>query len=301
MTFEQLSIFIAVAEREHLTKAAGFLGLTPSAVSASIRALEAHYNVRLFDRVGRGIELTRDGEVFLREARETVARAKAAQSVLAELGGLKTGKLDVQASQTIANYWLPHRLLSFKNEYPGIDVHLKDGNTATVAAAVLEGAAELGFIEGNIDEPALSSASVAIDRLVIAAATGSKAAMDRDASPELDLTRLKWILREPGSGTRAVFERELRSRSIDPARLDVLLILPSNEGVLNAVRGSEAVTAISGSVAAPFVEQGQLVLLDAEVTSRQFTILRHKERRLSAAAKAFEVLCRSPAEQFSSP
>jgi len=295
MTFEQLSIFIAVAEREHLTQAAAFLGLTPSAVSASIRALEAHYNVRLFDRVGRGIELTRDGGVFLREARETVARAKAAQSVLAELGGLRTGKLDVQASQTIANYWLPQRLLRFREEYPGIDVHLKDGNTATVTAAVLEGVAELGFIEGNIDEPALNTAPVAIDRLVIAAASGSKAAIDRYAFARLDFSRLKWILREPGSGTREVFERELRLRSIDPANLDVMLVLPSNEGVLSAVRGSEAVTAISESVAAPFVEEGQIVLLDDEVTSRQFTILRHRERRLSAAAKAFEALCRSSA------
>ena len=88
MTFEQLSIFIAVAERQHLTRAAASLGLTPSAVSASIKALESFYNVRLFDRVGRGIELSRDGQFFLKEARETLARVEAAETVLSELGGL---------------------------------------------------------------------------------------------------------------------------------------------------------------------------------------------------------------------
>ncbi len=78
MTFEQLSIFVAVAERQHLTRGAAAIGLTPSAVSASIKALEGFYNVRLFERVGRGIELTQAGRVFLDEAKATLARARAA-------------------------------------------------------------------------------------------------------------------------------------------------------------------------------------------------------------------------------
>lgn len=65
MTFEQLSIFVAVAEREHLTKAAFSIGLTPSAVSSAIRNLETSYGVELFHRVGRRIELTNEGRVFL--------------------------------------------------------------------------------------------------------------------------------------------------------------------------------------------------------------------------------------------
>ncbi|MGO7645885.1 LysR family transcriptional regulator, partial [Rhizobium ruizarguesonis] len=76
MTFEQLAIFVAVAEREHLTKAAFEIGLTPSAVSSSIRNLETSYGVELFHRVVRRIELTYEGRVFLGEARATLARAK---------------------------------------------------------------------------------------------------------------------------------------------------------------------------------------------------------------------------------
>ncbi len=292
MTLDQLAIFVAVAEREHLTRAAAALGLTPSAVSASIKALEAYYNVRLFDRVGRGIELTREGRAFLREAKETLARVKSAETVLSELGRLRTGRLDVHASQTIANYWLPPRLLRFRQKHPGIEVHLTIGNTATVSAAVIEGAAELGFIEGTIDEPALALLPVMIDKLVIVTAPSRRKA---GATAAAELAGLCWIMREPGSGTRAVFEQALAARAIDPRDLQVALILPSNEAVLTAVRTSDCATALSEAVVAPFVENGQLVVLDIALPPRQFTILRHKERHLTAAAREFEAVCRAPA------
>lgn len=292
MTLDQLAIFVAVAEREHLTRAAAALGLTPSAVSASIKALEAYYNVRLFDRVGRGIELTREGRAFLREAKETLARVKSAEAVLSELGGLRTGRLDVHASQTIANYWLPPRLLRFRQKHPGIEVDLTIGNTATVSAAVMEGAAELGFIEGTIDEPALALLPVMIDKLVIVTAPRRRKA---GATAAAELAGLCWIMREPGSGTRAVFEQALEARAIDPRDLQVVLILPSNEAVLTAVRTSDCATALSEVVVAPFVENGQLVVLDIALPPRQFTILRHKERHLTAAAREFEAVCRAPA------
>lgn len=125
MTFEQLAIFVAVAEREHLTRAAEALRLTPSAVSASIKALEAFYNVQLFQRVGRGIELTQAGRAFLGEARAVLARAEAASLVLSELGSLSRGKLTIHASQTIATYWLPPRLMAFHDRYPGIEPHCR--------------------------------------------------------------------------------------------------------------------------------------------------------------------------------
>ena len=91
MTLEQLRIFIAVAEKQHVTQAASQLNLTQSATSAAIAALETRYAIKLFDRVGRGIVLTQTGRDFLNEAREVVARAKAAAQVLNDLAGLKRG------------------------------------------------------------------------------------------------------------------------------------------------------------------------------------------------------------------
>ena len=91
MTLEQLRIFVAVAEREHMTHAAVALNMTQSAVSAAITALEARHRVKLFDRVGRRIALTSVGKAFLVEAKAVLARSSAAEQALADLAGLKTG------------------------------------------------------------------------------------------------------------------------------------------------------------------------------------------------------------------
>lgn len=105
MTLEQLRIFVAVAERQHMTRAAETLNLTQQAVSSAIVTLENAYSAVLFHRVGRRIELTEAGGVFLEEARCVLARATAAELALSELGDLKRGTLAVQASQTCASPW----------------------------------------------------------------------------------------------------------------------------------------------------------------------------------------------------
>ena len=106
MTLEQLRVFVAVAERQHVTRAAEALNVAQSAVSASIAALEGRHGAKLFHRVGRRIEFTEAGALFLAEARAVFARAELAELVLSELGELKRGVLSVYASQTIAGYWL---------------------------------------------------------------------------------------------------------------------------------------------------------------------------------------------------
>jgi len=135
MTLEQLRIFVAVAERQHVTQAARALNLAQSATSHAIAALETRHGTKLFNRVGRGIELTAAGHVFLASAKSVLARVEAAELTLNEFGGLKRGTLAVQASQTIASYWLPRHLVAFRQAYPQIHVRLAIGNTAQVAVA----------------------------------------------------------------------------------------------------------------------------------------------------------------------
>lgn len=282
MTLEQLTIFIAVAERQHLTNGANAIGLSPSAASAAIKSLEAFYDVRLFDRVGRRIELTREGRVLLAEARQTMAQVRNTESVLSELGSLKTGMLDVQASQTVANYWLPPRLLRFQQRFPGVTINFEVGNTDAVAAAVVDGRSELGLVEGGIDEPVLAAAAVLRDRMVVVTTTGAPT----------DPGDLRWVMRERGSGTRAVFEAAMRDAGYDPLALQVALVLPTNEAVLSAVRAGTCAAALSEMVVEPFVRSGELQVLDIDLPLREFSILRHRERRLSAAAMQFEAMCR---------
>ena len=82
MTLEQLRVFVAVAERQHVTRAAEALNIAQSAVSASIAALEGRHGAKLFHRVGRRIELTEAGAPFLAEAHAVLARAESAELVL---------------------------------------------------------------------------------------------------------------------------------------------------------------------------------------------------------------------------
>ena len=164
MTLEQLRIFVAVAERQHMTRAAEALNLTQQAVSAAIVALENAHSTALFHRVGRRIELTEAGRLFLDEARAVLARAAAAELALAELGGLKRGTLAVQASQTIASYWLPPRLVAFHRTYPEVALRVGIGNTAQVAKSVIDGAAELGLI-GVVEPLQLDLAGGRLDQM----------------------------------------------------------------------------------------------------------------------------------------
>ena len=289
MTLDQLRVFVAVAEREHLTRAAEALNLTPSAVSAAIHALEARYGVRLFDRVGRRIELSQAGRTFLVEAKATQRSARLSELALIELGGLRRGRLTIQASQTIASYWLPPFLVAYRAAHPDIALVLHEGNSADVARAVVDGTADLGFAEGDIDDAALGVVPVARDRMVVVGAPDHPLACKREVAPR-DLAEASWILRETGSGTRSVFEAALRTSGIDPETLLIRLELPTNEAACVAVRVSNHLTVVSDLVARPHVEAGRLAPVAFDLGTRTFGLVRHRQRYRTKASDAFEAL-----------
>jgi len=203
--------------------------------------------------------------------------------LLSELGSLKRGTLPIHASQTIASYWLPRHLVAFRRKYPGIDLRLTVGNTAQVAEAVRNGLAALGLVEGVIEDPALEVINVARDQLVVVVGPQHPWALNGDIAPA-QLVESEWVLREPGSGTRSVFEAALETFGIPPASLKVALQLPSNEAVRAAVEAGMGATAISASVAAPSLEAGLLRQVAIKLPERAFYAIRHVERSSSQAA-----------------
>ncbi len=280
MTLEQLRIFISVAEREHMTKAAEALNVTQSTVSAAIAALETRHNVTLFHRIGRRIELTEVGRVFLDEARAVLGRAESAELALAEFGGLKRGCLRLVASQTIASYWLPPFLAAFRVRYPKIIIELAIANTEQAAQIIRAGTAELGFVEGDIEDDTISHWPVAHDRLVLVGAEPSAQTNNEW------LRKACWIMRESGSGTRSSFEEALRTRGIEPEVLNIALTLPSNESVRTAVEAGVGVAVLSELVVAQALDAGSLYSMPFELPARPFLVLLHKERYRSKAVDA---------------
>jgi len=286
MTFEQLRIFVAVAEELHFTKAAARLNLTQPAVSAAIAALENAHQVRLFHRQGKRVMLSDAGALLLPEARAILLRVGQAGAMLGELSGLRRGALTVMASQTAGTYWLPPLLRQFSERYPGVELSLTIGNTAQVAEAVHDGAADVGLVEGRIRDPALESRAYPGDELVIVVDPAHPFARRGRLAPT-DIPRIPWIVRETGSGTRDLFETALRDTGVDLADLRIVLTVPNGEAIRAAVLGGGAAACVSNLVVAEDIRCGRLCALDYPLPEREFTLLRHKERHVSAAAAAF--------------
>jgi DNA-binding transcriptional LysR family regulator len=218
-----------------------------------------------------------------------LARADEAEHVLSEFGKLKGGTLAVQASQTIAGYWLPRHLVAYRWAYPEIEIRLAIGNTTQVAGAVESGTAELGFVEGVVENQHFASTPVARDQLVVVVGPSHPWAGRARLDPR-DLIEGGWVLREPGSCARSDFEDALAGFGVEPRHLRIHLELPSNEAVRAAVEAGLGATALSASVAAPSLEAGLLHQVDFRLPERAFHVLHHRERYCSRAADALLAL-----------
>ena len=123
------------------------------------------------------------------------------------MSGLKRGTLSVHASQTIASYWLSPRLVAFRHAYPQIEVKLAVGNTAQTAKAIIDGTAELGFVEGRVDDAALQQSTIDQDRLTIVVGAGHPVGEKED--PDQD---------GPGRGRLGVARVRARARARNSKR-----------------------------------------------------------------------------------
>lgn len=286
MTLEQLRIFIAAAEREHMTRAAEVLNLTQSAVSAAIQSLEARHEVALFNRIGRGIELTEAGRLFLVQARAVLAQAREAELVLADLADLSRGTLAISASQTIASYWLPPRIVRFHADYPRLDLNLRVGTTAQVTRDMLDGSANIGFIEGAAGEPLLEQTVVGHDRLVLV--VGARHPwFGRGSLDVADLVGTPWIFRERGSAEQSELVLVLRQLGVPVEKLSVGLELPTNNAVRAAVVAGAGAAGLSQLVVEDALCVGSLFQLPITMPDRVFHALHHRERKETKALKRF--------------
>ena len=285
MTLTQLKIFITVAELGNVTKAADRLGITQSAASAAIAAIENIYQVRLFQRVGRSIELSEAGKRFLPEAQIALSSARAASRTLRSLSGKTYGNLHITASQTIANYWLPQRLATFHSRNPEVKLNVTMLNTRDVEQAVLKGTANIGFVEGDISSDKLKLIEVDHDQPVIVA-SAKKWSTFGMSSNTINLRNIPWIVREKGSGTRKILEDFISQNDISWEQLDIVLELPSNESVREAVIAGVGATLISRHVVNLSLQTGMLRSTTLNLPPRNYHMIIHKERPANNAEEA---------------
>jgi DNA-binding transcriptional LysR family regulator len=288
MTLDQLQIFIVVAEREHVTRAAAALGVAPPSVSAAVASLEREFDTKLFHRVGRGIVVTEGGKLLLDEARDLVNRAEAVKLAMREFTGLARGRLAIKASQTIAGHFLPPRLVDFHQAYPGVALAVSVGNSAQVVEAIIRGDIELGFVEGpeeEIGDPRLAVEMIAQDDLVMVVSANHPWAARKKLTVG-DLTAGKWVMREDGSGTRAAFVKDLAALGVPYEKLNIAIELPSNEAVLAPVLVGAGATILSECVCADAIRAGTLKRLPVSLAPRAFYGVQHADRYRSRAVSA---------------
>lgn len=248
MNLHLLRIFHTVAEQRSFSRAAEALFISQPAVSKGVRQLERQLGLALVERASegghaRGVRLTQAGEALSEHARGIFALEKAAVQEVRARVGLERGRLAIGASTTVAAYWLPPYLVELARSHPSIDLSLRVANTEAIARAVTELAVDLAVVEGAVSDARIVATHWRDDPLEIAVSPGSS--LLRGLPTGRELSGQTWLLREPGSGTRAVAERVLRSRRITPART---IELGSNEGIARAVAAGLGIAVLPARV-----------------------------------------------------
>jgi DNA-binding transcriptional LysR family regulator len=146
MELRHLEYFTAVAEERHFTRAAAKLHVAQSALSESIRGLEAELGTTLFERSTRRVDLTEAGRTLLVEARRTLAAAADARAAVAAVEGLQRGHLSVGILQNIGTVRAAVFFGQFRRRHPGVQLQLRQASAATLAAQVRDGTLDLAFV-----------------------------------------------------------------------------------------------------------------------------------------------------------
>lgn len=250
-------LLLSVARLGSLGLAAAEHGISQPAVSTRIRRLERQLGVSLVERSPRGSRLTSAGELVAGWAEAAIDAAAALEAGVASLRARADAVLRVAASMTVAEYLLPGWLTGLRARDPRTAVTLTAGNSADVAAAVLGGSADIGFIEGPELPPGLASRPVGTDRLTVVVAPGHPWSRRRSGITAAELAATPLVAREPGSGTRGYLEEALRAQAgVD--RVPPIAELSSTTAIKSAVAAGIGPAVLSALAVAPELAAGTL-------------------------------------------
>ncbi len=289
MNRNHLALFHAVAQAGGISRGAAAARVSQPAVSKQIAELEAALGVRLLDRLPRGCRLTEAGQILADYARRWRSLENDAVRAIEEYRGLKRGRLAVGASLTIGGYLLPGALAEFHRRFPDVELQVETANTRLIQRALLESTIELGLTEGLLESEELESTVFFEDELAAIAPAGHPL-LKRGRVSARELCREPFLLREEGSGTRAVVERALRKKGLI---IKPLLSLASPEAIKNAVAAGMGLAIVSRLTVALEVQTGLLGIIPLEdlTIRRPLHLQRIRGRSQSPAlAKFLEVL-----------
>lgn len=282
--WEELKTFTEVVEQNSFTKAAINLNISQPTVSMHIKRLEAEFNEHfiLRSKSQKKLIITSAGEKFYEQAKKMLKMWENTKKYIKDNEVYIEGNVKIGASLTIGEYFLPEFLGIFNEKYPHINVHLELGNTKNINEMLRNYRIDIGIVEGSIVDEKFEKSHLYKDNLVIIAPK------DHNKSDE------RWIIREPGSGTRRQWE-DIIGNKISSFKYPPL-VMNTNFAVKESVKSGIGIALISEYVAKRAVADGEVIYLDGSIEgSRYFDLVLHKER---IQDKVMDVFCGELKEFF---
>jgi LysR family transcriptional regulator, low CO2-responsive transcriptional regulator len=286
LNLHQLTTFQVVAKHCSFVRAAEELHFSQPAVSAQIRHLEKTLGVKLFDQIGRKTHLTQAGEELYLYSQKIFSVIDETLEVMEALRSPHYGRLSVGADTTVGSYVIPGLLGKFRQIYPQVEILLQVLNRLSLVEAILNNRVEMAIMGSVPDDAPVEIEPFAFNPLVLVAAPSHRLAGLRNVSIE-ELGREHFLLREPGSGTRAALENALQEAGLP---LQVSMQVGNNSAIKQGVTAGLGIALISRVAIDMELETNRLVILDVEgfPIIRQWRIVHIKDKYLSATAKAFK-------------
>jgi DNA-binding transcriptional LysR family regulator len=287
MDVDKLKAFHKVALTGSFTKAAGQLHLTQPAVSQKIQALENTLGVTLFDRSGKSVQLTREGEVLLSYTDRLFELYEEIGSLFSDVTELNSGRVSIGATAVMGIYFMTMAIGRYNKKYPAIEIDLRMGNSLSVVNMIMDGEVDLGFTGWTVDHPSLHRLLVHRERLVMVSAPGSQLTIKENITSG-DLRTTPFIWRERGTQTRVLVKDwfETNIGSDYPKRF---IELENIEAVKRAVTEGCGITIVPERAVRRELDSGLLkrIYIDEFDLSVDYHLSFLKKKTFSRATVAF--------------
>ncbi len=296
ITLRKLSVFAKVAETGKVTQASELLLVSQPAVSMALAEMEQEAGGPLFSRQGRRLLLNDRGRLLLEPAQEILRKVADFGNLLETSDQEPRGLLRTGASTTIGNYLLPSLMARFSKLFPKARASLQVGNTQQIERALEQGEIDLGLVEGPSHSSLLQTMPWRDDELVVIAGMGHPMSRKKPVTDEMLITT-DWIMREPGSGTREVFETALTEWG---KSIQISLELGHTEAIKKAVEAGLGLSCLSRLAVQRELENGWLVEIGTPLNlKRSLKVLLRKDTSRTRLLQSFlDLLQTDAAEQL---
>ncbi len=283
MTLRHFEIFTTVCQTRNMTAAAQLLYLSQPAVSLSIKELEEYYQIRVFDRLGKKLYLTPEGNRLLAYAQRILADYTDAGREMESFR--KNMPLRIGVSVTIGTGLLPDFAVCAQKSTPPLLLDVVENNTREIQRLLLESKLDLALAEGEITAQELVQISFYQDTMLLLCGK-SHPFYDRESIPAQALENERFLLREEGSGTRETFEIAMKKAGLSwhPA-----WVCSSVDTIKAGVIRGLGITVLSPLAVQSERKSGLLKAVSVEALdfTRQFKLVYHKQKHLTPAMQRF--------------